>query len=486
VEFRERAHGLVTPPALELTGIHKRFGDVVALHGASLSLAPGTVHALLGENGAGKTTLMRVAFGLVVPEAGLTRVGGAEVRPVSPADAMRSGIGMVQQHFTLVPALTTLENIALGWSSASAVRDRAVRLAAETGLTLDPDARVGRLSVADQQRVELLKALVRGARILILDEPTAALAPKEAEDLFTWVRAFRVDGGSVVLITHKLGEALAVADDITVLRQGAVTWSGKRSSATIETLVTALIGTSTAAGEEIARERKAATDEPVAIADSMVVRDGQDVVRVRGASARVSRGEIVGVAGVEGSGVHEFLYAMAGRLTPSGGHLHLPAELAFVPEDRQRDALLMTESVAENVALKGAGARRGWLRRSEIAATAARLVAGGNVRLSNVSAPVASLSGGNQQRLVLARELEGSPPFIVAINPTRGLDLVASNDVRRRLRRAASAGAAVLYHSADLDELLELADRIVVVYDGRVSDVPLDRAAIGRAMVGAP
>jgi ABC-type uncharacterized transport system ATPase subunit len=351
VELRQRSHGSVTGYALELREIHKRFGGVQALAGATLSLRTGTIHALLGENGAGKTTLMRIAFGLVAPDRGTVQVRGAHARLQSPADAMAAGVGMVQQHFTLVPALTALENVALGWSSGPAIRDQVIRLASDTGLRVDPDTVVERLSVADQQRLELLKALARGARTLILDEPTASLAPRETDDLFSWLREFAEQGGDVVLITHKLREALSIADDVTVLRNGVVTWNGPRRDASIESLIVAMLGQARSGSERRASVQKPAGDTAVAIADGMNVRDPLGRTRIREASVRIRRGEMLGVAGVDGSGIHEFMYAMAGRLPATRG-LTLPDDIGFIPEDRHRDALLMTATVAENVALR--------------------------------------------------------------------------------------------------------------------------------------
>lgn len=484
MELRQRSHGFVTAYALELREIHKRFGDVPALAGATLALRAGTIHALVGENGAGKTTLMRVAFGLAAPDSGTLQVAGAHMRLRSPADAMAAGVGMVQQHFTLVPALTALENVALGWSSGPVIRERVIQLASDTGLRVDPDTVAERLSVADQQRLELLKALARGARTLILDEPTASLAPQETEALLSWLREFAAKGGSVVLITHKLREALSIADDVTVLRNGAVTWNGPRADANIESLIVAMLGQARRGGESRASMQKPAGDLAIAIAEGMDVRDALGRTGVREATVRIRRGEMVGVAGVEGSGIHEFMYAMAGRIPVARG-LTLPNDIGFIPEDRHRDALLLTATVAENVALRAAGTRRGWLQRRTLDVYASKLAAENDVKLSDVRAPVTTLSGGNQQRLVLARELDGDPPLIVAMNPTRGLDLNASAHVQMRLRMAAERGAAVLYSSADLDELLDVADRILVVFDGRVRSVASDRDAIGRAMVGA-
>jgi simple sugar transport system ATP-binding protein len=478
----------VTPAALQLSGICKRFGGVTALDNATFAVRPGSVHALLGENGAGKTTLMRIAFGLLGPDAGTVSIDGRAVRFRSPADAIGAGIGMVQQHFTVVPALTTLENIALGWSSSRKVRSSSLRLAVETGLRVEPDVLISQLTVADQQRVELLKALVRGAKVLILDEPTASLAPADSGELLSWIRGFAARGGSVVLITHKLREALDVADEISVLRRGVVTWSAAREHASIEHLVTAMMGESTASksvGPAPAPTTRRPMSSSVVRAERLVVQDARGVVRIRDVWVSIRGGEIVGVAGVDGSGKRELLYALAGRLRPTSGELRLPDEIGFIPEDRQREALVLDASVAENVALRGAGRRRGWYRRSNAERAAEQLTLTNGIRVADVRESVSTLSGGNQQRLVLARELHGNPPLVVAVNPTRGLDIAATAQVQRRLRKAADDGAAIVYHSTDLDELLEVADRVLVVFDGRVREVDRDRDVIGRAMLGA-
>ena len=479
----------MTFPALELSGIRKRFGPLTALDGVDLVVRKGTVHALLGENGAGKTTLMRIAFGLTMPDEGSIGVDGVPARLKSPAGAIRAGIGMVQQHFALVPAMTARENIALGVSSVRDLRLDAVRGAGEAESRIAMDIPVRELQVSEQQRVELMKTLARGARVVILDEPTAALAPQDAEELFSWLRRFRERGGSAVLITHKLREALAVADDITVLRRGTVAWHGRRDDADIDVLLSAMIG-ETRAPETSQPTRNPPDTLPernasVVRAEGMVIRDARGVAVVRGATLHLHAGEIVGVAGVAGSGAREFLHAIAGRLRPSGGTLQLPNVIGFIPEDRQHDALLMDESVATNVALHGAGKRRGWLRRREMEADAERLVRESGIVAADVRASVSTLSGGNQQRLIAARELAARPALMVAVNPTRGLDVVATASIQRQLRAAAAAGMAVVYYTADLDELIAIADRVVVVFDGRVSEVARDRDAIGRAMLGA-
>jgi ABC-type uncharacterized transport system ATPase subunit len=479
----------VTRAALSLIGIRKRYGAVVALDKASLAIQPGTVHALLGENGAGKTTLLRIAYGLTMPDEGGIQVDGRELRIRSPADAIRSGIGMVQQHFTLVPAMTIAENVALGVATARRLSAETSALASEVGLQLDSTTPVRELSISEQQRVELLKALSRGARVLILDEPTAALAPSDADRLLAWLRAFRERGGSIVLITHKLREALEIADEISVLRNGALTWSGPRERATLDELVTAMLGETpptTGSPHTDSREGTESVERhAVAHAVALDVRDTRGVTRVKDASLRIAAGEIVGVAGVEGSGTRELLLALAGRVKPSSGTLRLPNDIGFVPDDRHQEALLLDQSVAANVALRGAGRRRGWQGRRELESIAAGLVAANGIRVSSVGSPVSVLSGGNQQRLVLARELVGDPPLFVAINPARGLDVAATSEIHGRLRRASRGGMAVVYHSPDLDELLEVSDRILVVFGGRVSEVARDRDSVGRAMLGA-
>jgi ABC-type uncharacterized transport system ATPase subunit len=473
------------PAALELTGIRKRFESVVALDAVTLTVRDATIHALLGENGAGKTTLMRVAFGLTLPDDGSVRVRGADVRPGSPSPAIRAGIGMVQQHFALVPALTIRENIALGVSAGRALGDDVVALATTLGVE-DLERPVASLSVSEQQRVEIIRALARGARVLILDEPTAALAPRDAEELFSWVRSFRENGGSVVLVTHKLHDALLLADDISVLRHGRIVWHGARHDASADQLTNAMLGQASVVVPDTGFEQnRAAEQRVVADAVSISILDSRSVLRVKEASAQVFAGEILGVAGVEGSGYRELLFALAGRVSCVRGSILLPDEIGFVPDDRLRDGLIPELSIVDNIALKGAGRRRGWFRTAAIRSTANRLVREYGIRVTDVHAPAFTLSGGTQQRLLLARELDGDPALLVAVNPTRGLDIAAAADVGRRFRAARDAGMGIVYHTADLEELVAIADRILVVFDGRVREVPRDQASVGRAMLGA-
>lgn len=483
----------MTAPSLELLGIVKRYGSLTALDDASLVLRPGTVHALLGENGAGKTTLMRVAFGMVRPDAGRTRVDGRDLQHHSPADAIAAGIGMVHQHFTLVPAMTVAENIALGGhgrlhrqEAVAAVR----RIAETTGFALDADARVEDLPVGAQQRVEIAKALARRARIIVLDEPTAVLAPAEADDLLRWLRAYVAKGNAAVLITHKLHEALAIADDVTVLRHGRVRYAGAAAGTSTASVTEAMLGADVSGLDRTRAETPSAGETVIFRAEELTLRDERGVAVVREASFLVHGAEIVGVVGVEGSGQRELLRALAGRHDLASGRLVRPPAVGFVPEDRHRDALLLDRPLMENVALRGAGARRGTIDWSAMASRTAALLEQYDVRANGARTRMRTLSGGNQQKLVLARELEAvdeaavTPQAIVAENPTRGLDVRATADVHARLRAARDRGAAVVVYSSDLDEILALASRVLVVYAGTVREVPPDRDAAGRAMIG--
>ena len=504
--------------AMELSGVSKRFGAVVALERVSLAIRPGTVHALLGENGAGKTTLMRIAYGMIPPDAGTIRVGGVTQRLRAPSDAIAAGIGMVHQHFTLVPAMTVGENIALGGRGLHLARDAAARVdevSRLTGFALDAAALVSTLSVGAQQRVEIAKALARRARVLVLDEPTGVLAPAEIDDLLAWLRRYVARGNAAVLITHKLREALAVADDVTVLRRGSLVVTGRAAEMSEASLTNAMLGGALAVTTAGPR-RRATTGRPVFRAGEMTVADSTGRVRVRAASFTISAGELVGVVGVEGSGQRELLRALAGRMPIASGSLVRPAEVGFVPEDRHHDAVLLARPLSENVALRGAGARRGMMRWPAMREATRALMVAFDVQADGTETSMATLSGGNQQKLVLARELgardagrRGGPPHqqhdedaggsdhptiapdilatpdaIVVENPTRGLDVRATADLHERLRAAATDGAAVIVYSSDLDEVLALAGRVLVVFDGIVRDMAPDRAAIGQAMLG--
>ncbi len=482
----------MTTPALQLTGIQKRFGSVHALRGADVTLMPGEVHALLGENGAGKTTLMHVAYGLIHPDGGEVSIGGAVQRGHSPRTARRLGVGMVHQHFTSVPAFTVAENVALaaGWPVAPGpLRARVRELCERVGLPLDPEERAGRLSVGLKQRLEIVKALAADARVLLLDEPTAVLAPGEAEELLAVVRRFAAEGGAAVLITHKLDEALSAADQVTVLRKGSVVGSGPAASWSPARLTDAMIGGEIASGP---RQRGAIGDHVLIHGESLdIPRESGLGIAVRGASISVRSGEIVGIAAVEGTGQRELLRAVAGRVRPLRGRLEVAEPIGFVPEDRTSEGLIPELSLVDNLVLGStpadpwiAGRRVDW--RTARAKTT-ELIEQFGVVASGPDVAAASLSGGNQQKLVVARELSRRPRVVVAENPTRGLDVRAAEEIHGRLRETADQGAAVLVYSSDLDEVLALSHRIVVMARGTLLDAPAgaSRTAIGALMLAA-
>ena len=472
-------------PALALSEISKHFGSVAALENVSFFVRAGTVHALVGENGAGKTTLMRIAFGLIAPDSGTVTVGhsGAQIR--SAAEAIEAGVGMVHQHFTNVPAMTVAENVALGGRHRLSMADTSRRIAdieRRSGLVLDPEARAAELSVSGQQRLEIVKALARNARTLILDEPTAVLAPAEAEELLRWLRQFADDGNAVVLITHKLHEALGIADDVTVLRRGRVALHAAAGALTPERLVHAMLGA------DLSPEPSASIDRSpgpvVVLAAGVDVLNDRGRVAVRNLNLSIHAGEILGIAAIEGAGQRELLRALAGRARVAAGELRLPQSIGFVPEDRHRDALVLGFTLTENVSLKGAGRRRGRLTPGRIRDHTSKLLREFDVRGGSADSAASNLSGGNQQKFVLARELDGEPELLVVENPTRGLDIRAAAAVRERLRSAAAAGAGVVVFSSDLDEVLALAERVVVLHGGSATECARNREAVGQAMLG--
>lgn len=480
-------------PLLQLRDIQKRYGAVEALSGASLTIRAGEVHALLGENGAGKTTLMRVAGGLVTPDSGTILVDEVPRRFRSPRDARAAGIGLVHQHFTSIPALTVAENIALfaGWDvRPRQLAARVTALAERLNLPLDPAARAGILPVALLQRLEIVKALAADAKVLLLDEPTGVLAPSEADDLLTRARAFAEAGGAVVLITHKLDETLRGADRVTVLRRGNVVLEQPVGGLDARELTEAMIGDATFL-DEPAPARVAVGDAArrVHVAGLEVARESGLGMAVKQASLGIRAGEIVVVAGIEGSGQRELLRAIAGVLPVFRGTREVTKPIAFIPEDRTSEGLIPELSVTENVVL-GLGRSASWSRRGRLDWGAARrrtsqLISEFGVRAAGPDATAASLSGGNQQKLIVARALERNPAVIVAENPTRGLDVQATRAVHDRLREAAANGVAVLLYCSDLDEVLALGQRIVVMARGRLTEtaMPATRAEIGALML---
>jgi general nucleoside transport system ATP-binding protein len=476
----------VSARALELQRIGRRFGGVSALADADLSVNRGSIHAVLGENGAGKTTMMRIAYGMLRPDAGAIRVDESPRDFASPADAIAAGIGMVQQHPSNVGAMSAWENVILGGSGlVDVARDRreVQRLIQSLGFELDPDSRADDLTVASQQRLEIVKAIYHKARLLILDEPTAILAPDEAQALYAWLRGFVNRGGTAVVVTHKLEEARRYTDDVTVLRAGRTVLQAPSSDLTAEELTLAMIGESLPALPRVAG--RATSGEVVLRAENVSVASARRTAAVRNASFEIRSGEIVGVAGVAGSGHHELLLAIAGRLPVTSGAIESRGAISIVPEDRHRDGVVDTFTLSENALIKDAGSRSGRIPWGAIRNRVRGFIDQFDVRAAGPWADMRTLSGGNQQKFVLARELSSQPALVVAENPTRGLDIRASAFVQSQLRAVRDRGASVVLYSTDLDELLGLSDRVLVVHAGAVGEVPLDRARIGAAMLGA-
>ncbi len=488
----------MTAPAARLSGVVKRFGPVTALDGADLDLRAGEVHGVLGENGAGKTTLLHVLGGLLRADAGSVEIDGRARDLRSPRDAWAAGVGLVHQHFTLVPRLTVLENLALG-SRAHAggirldldgLRERARVLAGRTGLDVPLDAPVEGLGVGTRQRLEILKTLLREPRILVLDEPTAVLTPGEVDTLFALLRELAAEGRALALVAHKLDEVLAVADSVTVLRNGRTVLTAPREKVDAGGLTRAMVGRDDVGGLDVGRAGAGsprpvvgAEALPVAVLEHVRVRGGRGEWAVDGASLEVRRGEVVGVAGVEGNGQRELARVLAGRLTPEEGEARIPEGVGFVPQDRTREGVVGPFDLAENVALAlhrderlrfGPFLRWGALRRR-----AGALIERYDVRASGTRTRARELSGGNQQRVVVARELAVAGDLLVAENPTRGLDVAAAAFVHaelgRLVNRSDPAPPGVVLISMDLDEVLALSDRVLVMVRGRLSPVPTGR-----------
>jgi general nucleoside transport system ATP-binding protein len=477
-------------PLLELRGITKQFPGVVANDHVDLELVKGEVHALLGENGAGKSTLMNILYGLYHPDEGEIRLNGSPLRIDAPRAAIDNGIGMVHQHFMLIPVLSVAENIVLGVEPHSGpfidldtARERVGELSRRFGLAVRPEARIDSISVGMQQRVEILKALYRGAEILILDEPTAVLTPQEAEELFAIVRSLQAEGKSIIFISHKLNEVLEIADRITVLRFGKKVDTVPREGATQESLARMMVGR-----EVVLRVEKppAQPGDTLLAVENLVVVDERGLEACRGVSFELHEGEIVGIAGVDGNGQSELIDALTGLRHPASGRIVvcgrdvttagarevLDNGMGHIPEDRQVRGLVLDFSLAENLALhdfrKPPESKFGWLFPRRLIERARRLLAEFDVRGGGPETAAASLSGGNQQKVVIAREVSRDPRVLVAAQPTRGLDVGAIEFVHRRLVAERDEGRAILLVSFELEEILSLSDRILVVYEGRI------------------
>jgi simple sugar transport system ATP-binding protein len=496
--------------ALELRGITKRFGTFVANDAIDFDLRQGEVHALLGENGAGKSTLMNVLYGLYRADEGEIFVRGRRVEMTSSADAIRLGIGMVHQHFMLIPVMSVVENIVLGAEPTrhlqldlAAAHERVGELSGRYGLAVDPDATIEEIGVGQQQRVEILKALYRDARVLILDEPTAVLTPQEVDELFAVLRALVERGTSIILITHKLHEVLAVADRISVLRRGKKVATIARKGASERSLAELMVGRDVLLDVE---RGVAHPSEKVLSVRELWVRDDRGLDAVRGLSMEVRAGEIVGIAGVDGNGQSELIQALTGMRPPHAGTIELygtdttraspreasDAGVGHIPEDRQRHGLVLDFSIAENTVLHDYDrppiSHRHWLDRDAMVARAAEWIQLYDVRGGGPSTPAKALSGGNQQKVVLAREIQSNPRVLIAAQPTRGLDVGAIEYVHRRLVEQRDAGCAVLLVSFELDEVMDLADRILVMYGGQIAlereSGQTDERELGVAMTG--
>ena len=498
-------------PAVSLRGITRRFGPVLANDGVSLDLAPGEIHALVGENGAGKSTLMRVLYGLLQPDAGTIEVDGRSVRLHRPADAMRLGFGMVHQHFMLVNTLTVAENIVLGREPRSALGrlDRAAAerevaaLAGRHHLPVEPRARVGGLAVGVQQRVEILKALHHGARVLILDEPTAVLAPHEVDELFQVLRSLNAQGTTIVLITHKLAEVKALARRVTIMRDGRVVGGGDATTLTTEAIAELMVGRPLAG-------LRARSPRPPGVAllevRGLEAHDDRRIPALRGVSLTVAGGEVLGIAGVEGNGQRELAECIAGLRAPLRGEIviggrrmsgrspreHAAAGLAHIPSDRLHDGLVSELTLAENLALgrhhEAALGRGPFLSPWALGAHAAALLAEYDVRPPSPGLLAAQLSGGNQQKLIAARELTRGARVLLVAHPTRGVDLGAAESIHHRLLAERDAGRAILLVSSDLAEILALSDRVAVMYEGRLTHetraAETDERTLGLHMTG--
>jgi general nucleoside transport system ATP-binding protein len=503
------------PPVLELREITKKFGPVVANDRVDFDLLPGEVHALLGENGAGKSTLMSVLYGLYSPTSGEILVDGKPVSIDSPNDAIDLGIGMVHQHFMFIPVMTIAENIVLGnepvKSGASrpmgildrrTARKRVQELSDRYGLAVDPDARIEDVSVGMQQRVEILRALYRGARILVLDEPTAVLTVQEIAELMEVLRRLKADGTAIIFISHKLGEVLEIADRVTVLRRGKSMGTVPRAGATEQSLARMVVGR-----DVIFRVDKepANPQGPILTVEDLHVLDDRDLEAVRGASLTVRAGEIVAIAGVDGNGQHELVEAITGIRPPASGLIEVngvditgrgvrvasAAGVAHIAEDRHRVGLVLPFTLAENLGLRryrsAPLSRHGWLNPKAFFALAKRLLGAFDVRGGTPDTPASALSGGNQQKLCIAREIDSNPELLIAHQPTRGLDVGAIEFVHSQLIEQRDAGKAVLLVSLESEEVRSLADRIIVIYEGRiVAEFPPDATEeeLGIAMTG--
>lgn len=500
------------PLAVELHGITKRFPGVVANKDIAISVRKGTVHALIGENGAGKSTLMKILYGMQKPDEGTIAIDGEQVSFNNPGEAIARGIGMVHQHFMLADNLTVLENVVLGgeklYGIGGKARKKIMEISDAYGLGVRPDALVEDLGVADRQRVEILKVLYRGAKTLILDEPTAVLVPQEVDALFDNLRELKAEGLTVIFISHKLGEVLKVADDITVIRRGTTVGTADPKTATTKQLAELMVGTELPSPET--RESTVTTTPMLQVAGLRLgATDPDGVVRevLAGIDLTIHKGEVLGLAGVEGNGQTELIEALMGMVSPDGGTITLDGKdisalptrkrreggIGYIPEDRHRHGLLLEAPLWENRILghvtEKPNSKGGILDPKAARKDTERIVREYDVRTPGIDVTAASLSGGNQQKLIVGREMSHDPKFLIAAHPTRGVDVGAQAQIWDAIREARREGLAVLLISADLDELIGLSDTLRVIYRGRlVADADpatITPEELGTAMTGA-
>jgi simple sugar transport system ATP-binding protein len=481
-------------PILEMRGIAKHYGAVRANDGIDLDVRSGSIIGLLGENGSGKSTLMKILFGMTVPDEGVIVFKSRELSGHTPAAALAAGIGMVHQHFMLVEAMSVLENIMLGWPRAGRVLRTAeiarliVAASAQYGLDLDPHSLVETLSLGARQRVEILKALLRGVDLLVLDEPTSNLSPPEVAKLLNVMRRLRAEQRSVIFISHKLGEVLEICDDIAVLRDGKVVGNTSAAQATRESLAAMMVGRPGTGWTTIAPRAGGAPGRPLLAVESLDLPGNVSEPGLRTVQCEIRAGEIVAIVGVDGNGQRELTDTIAGMRAPSAGRIYIDgkdmtrvgirqrieAGLSYIPSDRAATSLVPAMSIADNLMLRdyaaGQYSRGPWLRsRRTLADTARRLMRAYDVRADGPEVPVRQLSGGNQQKIVVAREVDRQPKVMVALQPTWGLDPAATRFVLDRMLALRAAGSAVLYVTAELEEGLAIGDRIGVMYRGRLS-----------------
>lgn len=500
----------MTERLLEITNLTKVYGSVRANNGITLHVNRGEIIALLGENGAGKSTLVKQVFGLVTPDDGSIVIGNDPTPVKDPTDAIRRGVGMVHQHFQLVPVMTVAENVVLGHEprkglslDLAAARKLVREISERHGLAVDPDARIEDLPVGTQQRVEIIKALSRDVDLLILDEPTAVLTPQETDELLQVMRELADRGTSIVFITHKLREVLAVADRVYVLRRGAVVGEVDAKETDAAGLAQLMVGRSVVL--RVDKEAPQLGDTVLKI-DDLHVTDDRALPAVRGFSLEVRAGEIVGLAGVEGNGQRELVESIAGMRRPTSGSMSLKgkditradpqqthrAGMGHIPENREKHGIVGTYSIADNLVLnrydEGAFAKRSVRNTAAVRSNADRWIEEFDIRTPSGSLPAGSLSGGNKQKVVIAREMSIDPVLLLAAQPTRGVDVGSIEFIHRRIVEARDNGAAVLLVSAELDEIMSLSDRIVVVHGGKVvaelDPETADRGEIGRLMAG--